>query len=119
MDNYDYKIENRRMKLDIWLRKCRMSRKQFAEELNVSEASAYGWLSNTNIPDKRWDEIEDFFKRKGVVEEPKPICRAIGVVVWEKDAIKMDKIAEERGQTLAEFIRDCAVEETKRILGEA
>lgn len=115
----NYELDDKRTQLDIWLRKSRMTRKQFAEEFGVSEATAYGWLSNTNIPLRRWDDIRAFFLKKGVVEEkPKWEWRAIPVLVTSPEAKRMEEAAAICGEELKDFIRRAALEETKRILGE-
>ncbi|MBQ8238898.1 MAG: hypothetical protein IJZ39_12235 [Oscillospiraceae bacterium] len=115
----NYELENKREQLDIWLRRSKLSRKQFAEEFRVSEATVYGWLSNTNIPEKRWESIRAFFLDRGVVEEkPRWYWRAVGVLIMGPDADKMEKIASEQGKSISDFIRDAALEKMRFLLGE-
>lgn len=104
--------EKRRQQLDVWLAKRKMSRKQFAAELGVSEASVYGWLSNTIIPNKRWMQIEAFF-----AEDTAPIRhRVVGSTFTDEEADRIRRAAGEK--SIEEYLRETLLRQADKDLGE-
>lgn len=75
--------ERRRIQLDVWLSQSRMSKKELAAMIGVSESAVYGWFSNAKIPEKRWTEMKDYFC-KGE-EHPNPGCIAVQVEFSDED----------------------------------
>lgn len=73
----------RRTQLNIWLASKNMSRKELADACNVSEATVYGWLSNTNISDKRWQELKTLFETNEPPPEHLPITLSFTDEEWE------------------------------------
>ena len=63
-----------------------MSKKELAAMLGVSESAIYGWFSNAKIPEKRWNEMKNYFCKDS--EQPEPGCMAVQVEFsdeeWEK-----------------------------------
>ena len=106
MSDKDSEITQRRIQLGVWLTQRQMTKKQLAAQLGVSEASVYGWCSNTNIPDNRWQELKAFFSEG---EEPAPGCVALNVEIpdeeWESITAGMpegvDKVEAVKKQMLA------------------
>lgn len=103
--------EERRNQLRIWLAREGMTRKEFAARLGVSEASAYGWLSCTNIPNTRWKEITAFFEKE-TDKEPQQ-RRVVGATFTDDEIKLMEKAA--NGIPLDLFFRQSALEMTRRI----
>lgn len=67
--------DNRRIQLDVWLSQNRMSKKELAAKLGVTESAVYGWFSNTRIPEKRWQQMKGFFSSDS--EPPASGCIAV------------------------------------------
>ena len=107
--------EKRRTQLDVWMAKRGITRKQLAIELGVSEASVYGWLSNTNIPDKRWEDLKAFFSEE---EEEKPILefRAVSFVASKVDEENIRKVADMCGMSVDEFVRETILQKVRERL---
>ena len=89
-----------------------MTRRDLAEKLGVSEASAYGWLSCTNIPDKRWKQLKDFFDKKNEVARK----RIVGTTLSEEEMEAFEKAAEKMGMTKEDFFRECILLQVKKDL---
>lgn len=102
--------EKRRTQLKVWLAREGLTRREFAEKLGVSEASAYNWLSCTNIPDKRWKEITNFFTK---LTSPPEQLRVVGSTFTSEEIELMKKAA--NGEPLESFLRRCILEQTRRI----
>lgn len=90
-----------------------MSRVDLAEKLGVSLASVNNWLSCSNIPDKRWQDIEELFKGTDEAINQSPV-RVVGAAFSEEEMKRMEKAA--KGQPLDLFFRDCIIEKTNDIL---
>ena len=104
--------EERRNQLRIWLAREGLTRKEFAARLGVSEASAYGWLSCTNIPNARWKEITAFFE-KNTNEEQQVQRRVVGSTFTDAEISLMEKAAGDVPLDL--FFRQSVLEMTRRI----
>lgn len=89
--------------------------KDFASQLGVSEASAYNWVSCTNIPDKRWKQIEDFFKKEDADAKIEQL-RVIGAAFSEQETKLIEEAA--KGMSLNEFFRNCILDKINDILRE-
>ena len=101
--------EERRQQLRLWLARDGMTRRDLAEQLGVSEASAYGWLSCTNIPDKRWKQLKDFFDKKDEIERN----RIVGTTFSDEEMKAFEKAAEKMGMSKEDFFRECILRQVK------
>jgi transposase len=106
--------EERRQQLRVWLSRDGMTRKDLAVALGVSEASAYGWLSCTNIPDKRWKQIKDFFDNKETPERK----RIIGTTLSDTEMERAEEALKKAGIQMEELLRESLFEKIKSLLGE-
>lgn len=107
-------LEQKRKLINMWLARDGLSRKDLANKLQVSEASVYNWVSCTNIPDKRWEEIKAIFE----TEEKPPIepelMRAVAVGFSEEELRDLKRMA---GDTpLDILLRELALEKMRNIL---
>lgn len=107
-------LEQKRKFINMWLARDGLSRKDLANKLQVSEASVYNWLSCTNIPDRRWQEIKAIFEP----EDKKPIepdlMRAVAVGFSSEELQVLKEIA---GDTpLDVLLREIALEKMRNIL---
>ena len=103
--------EERRNQLRVWLAREGLTRKEFAARLGVSEASAYGWLSCTNIPNNRWKEITAFFET--TEKQPESQRRVVGSTFTDEEISQMEKAA--NGIPLDLFLRRCILDQTRKI----
>lgn len=87
MPDKEKENENRRIQLEVWLSQKKMSKKELAAKLGVTESAVYGWFSNTRIPEKRWQEMKAFFCKD--FEQPEPGCIAVEVSFSEEDWQKL------------------------------
>ena len=83
-----------------WLLKEGMSRTELAEKLKVSLASVNNWLSCTNIPEKRWQDITKLFDEP---EQPER-KRIIGSAFSDEELELIKKAAGD--MPLEEFARE-------------
>ena len=92
--------EKRRKQLNIWLASKNMSRIELANLCNVSESTVYGWLSNTNISDKRWEQIKSYFEPPDK-QDTEPVqsekLRAIATIFNDELMERMKKAKEKIG----------------------
>ena len=102
----------RRQQLRLWLARDGMTRRDLAEQLGVSEASAYGWLSCTNIPDKRWKQLKEVFEKKEEIERN----RIVGTTLSDEEMISFEKAAEKMGMSKEDLFRECILRQLKQDL---
>jgi predicted transcriptional regulator len=95
-------IEERRMQLRTWLVQSGMSRPQLAERLGVTLASVNNWLSCTNIPEKRWNDIQGLFEQKSEA----PRNRIVGTTLTEDEMAMCESAAERLGISKEDFFRE-------------
>ena len=105
-------IEQKRKQLNLWLARDGLSRKDLATMLQVSEASVYNWLSCTNIPDRRWQEIRDIFETPKEPEEPRN--RILGSNFSDSEVEKIKLAA--NGIQLEEYIRELVLRQIRQDL---
>lgn len=108
-------LNKRRQQLNIWLAEKNLSRKALADMLNIAESTVYGWLSCTNISDKRWKEIKAIF----TPEEPQPKqeqLRAVALALTDEEYSTLAKMAEEMNMPIDLFIRQSMLELRKNKL---
>lgn len=113
MNNED--VIQKRRQLNSWLAQAGMNRKDFAAQFGVSEASVYNWLSCTNIPDKRWKQIKEFFSKTDNEATPEQF-RVVGAAFSDEEVERMKEAA--NGMSLEAYFRQCILDKTKDILGE-
>lgn len=107
--------KDRRKQLKEWLAQAGMNRKDFAAQFGVSEASVYNWLSCTNIPDKRWKQIKEFFAKTADEATPEQF-RVVGAVFSAEEVEKMKEAA--NGMALEAYLRQCILRQIKADLSE-
>lgn len=91
-----------------WLLNSGMSRVELAKKLDVSLASINNWLSCTNIPEKRWEDIIDLFSEP---EQPER-KRIIGGPFSDEEYAAIKKEAGE--MSLEDFARESLLMRIKR-----
>lgn len=106
-------LDEKRAKLKAWLALHRLSRKEFSEKIGMSVTSINGWFSNTNIPDKKWEEVKALFEEP---ENPSPVYHAVAVAIPEDLNEQFKKAAELKGMTLEEFLKWAALDISARII---
>jgi hypothetical protein len=107
-------LEQKRKAINMWLARDSLSRKDLANKLHVSEASVYNWLSCTNIPEKRWQEIKALFEPN---EKPTPepeMMRAVAVGFTSEELSDLKMIAGDK--PLDVLLRELALERMNDIL---
>lgn len=105
-------LEQKRKLINMWLARDGLSRKDLANKLQVSEASVYNWLSCTNIPDRRWQEIKAIFDPEDTPPEPRN--RILGSNFSEAEVEKIKLAA--NGARLEDFIRELILKQIKEDL---
>lgn len=108
-------LETKRAKLKSWLALRRMSRKDFAKQIGMSFTSINGWFSNTNIPDKKWQEIKALFEAENKPAK-QPVFRVVAFAVPEEDHEMFCKAAETQDLSVEEFVRQSSLEAVKKLL---
>lgn len=114
--------EKRRKQLNIWLASKNMSRIELASLCNVSESTVYGWLSNTNISDKRWEQIKSHFEppeNRDTESSQGEKLRAIATIFNEELIERMNKAKEKIGCAEdSEFVHKATMLLIEQILKE-
>lgn len=107
--------EKRRSLLNVWLAEKNMSRIELAKLCNVSESTVYGWLSNTNISDRRWEQIKVFFEPPDEEKAPEAeLLRAVAVGFTSEELSDLKMIAGDK--PLDVLLRELALERMNDIL---
>ena len=88
-----------------------MSRPQLAKKLNVSLASVNNWLSCTNIPEKRWQDIASLFEP----EQPER-KRIVGSSFSDEEVALIKKAAGD--MPIEEFVRKTLLSKIKNDIGD-
>ena len=109
--------EKRRSLLNVWLAEKNMSRIELAKLCNVSESTVYGWLSNTNISDRRWEQIKVFFEPPDEEKAPEAeLLRAVAVGFTSEELSDLKMIAGDK--PLDVLLRELALERMNDILNK-
>jgi predicted transcriptional regulator len=103
-------IEERRTMLRTWLVQSGMSRTELADRLGVTLASVNNWLSCTNIPQKRWEDILSIFE----AEKEAPRNRIIGTTLNDEEMDMCARAAKEHGLSKEDFFRKCLLLVSKK-----
>lgn len=106
--------EKRRGLLNVWLAEKNMSRIELAKLCNVSESTVYGWLSNTNISDKRWEQLKVFFEPPEEKDKKEESLRAVAVGFTSEELSDLKMIAGDK--PLDVLLRELALERMNDIL---
>lgn len=110
-------IEDKRTKLRTWLIQAGMTRVELAEKLGVTLASVNNWLSCTNIPERRWANIEKIFS--SVVEDEEPRRnRIVGTTLSDEEYANAQKAAALLDMSFEKFFREALLIQVKKDLGE-
>lgn len=100
------KIEERRTKIKTWLLQTGMTRPQLAARLGVTLASVNNWLSCTNIPERRWNDILSVFN-----EETEPVRnRIVGTSLTDEEMAFVEEAATKHGMSTEDFLRNCILQ---------